>query len=123
MKLRITIDGKTYEAEVEAVEDDELPLTEYAPPHSSAPAAAQPETRVAGPVPGETKTCQSPVTGLVVEVNVEPGQAVATGDLLMVLESMKMETNLTAPRDAIVKSVHATAGDPVKMSQLLIEFE
>lgn len=108
---------------MEAVEDDEPPLTEYAPPHSSAPAAAQPETRAAGPVAGQIKTCQSPVTGLVVKVNVEPGQAVAAGDLLVVLESMKMETNLTAPRDAIVKSVHAAAGDPVKMNQLLIEFE
>ena len=41
----------------------------------------------------------------------------------MVLEAMKMETNLTAPRDALVKSVHAAMGDSVKFNQLLIEFE
>jgi methylmalonyl-CoA carboxyltransferase 1.3S subunit len=123
LKLRITIDGKTYLAEVEMVDEVEPPLTEYAPPYSPPAGPTHPGIRAANLDPGYAKTCQSPVTGLVTKVNVVPGQAVAAGQLLMVLEAMKMETNLTAPRDAVVKSVHAAAGDSVKFNQLLIEFE
>ena len=61
--------------------------------------------------------------GLVIKVNVEPGQAVEAGEVLMVLEAMKMETNMTAPRAGTVKSVHVKPGDPVKVDQLLVEFE
>ncbi len=123
MKLRITIDGKAYEAEVEALDEDEPPMAEYAPPYPSPAAPVHPDTRAAGPDAGDVKTCQSPVTGLVMKVNVEPGQPVLAGQLLMVLEAMKMETNLTAPRAAIIKSVQAAAGDSVKINQILVEFE
>jgi len=61
--------------------------------------------------------------GLVIKVNVRPGQAVEAGELVLVLEAMKMETNVTAPRAAIVKSVHVAAGDPVKLNQVLLELE
>ena len=47
----------------------------------------------------------------------------AAGALMVVLEAMKMETNVTAPRAGTVKSVHVTPGDPVKVNQLLVEFE
>ena len=67
--------------------------------------------------------CDSPVTGLVIKVNVEPGQAVEAGALMVVLEAMKMETNVTAPRAGTVKSVHVKPGDPVKVNQLLMEIE
>lgn len=123
MKLRITIDGKTYVAEVETVDEEEPPLTEYAPPYAPPAAPAYPEIRAAHLDAAYAKTCLSPVTGLVTKVNIVAGQAVAAGQLLMVLEAMKMETNLTAPRDAHVKCVHAAAGDSVKFNQLLIEFE
>ena len=70
------------------------------------------------------KSCaRSPVMGLVIKVNVEPGQAVEAGALMLVLEAMKMETKVTAPRAATVKSVHVKPGDPVKVNQLLVEFE
>ncbi len=71
----------------------------------------------------EGKICRSPVMGLVIKVNVEPGQAVEAGELVVVLEAMKMETNLAAPRAGIVKSLHVKPGDPVKVNQLLLEME
>ena len=61
--------------------------------------------------------------GLVIKVNVKPGQPVQAGDLMMVLEAMKMETNVTAPRTGIVKSVHMAPGDSVKLNQIVVEFE
>jgi biotin carboxyl carrier protein len=51
------------------------------------------------------------------------GQSVATNDLLLVLEAMKMETRVTAPAAGRVKSVNVKAGDSVKLGQVLIEFD
>ena len=69
------------------------------------------------------KACQSPVMGLAIKVNVEPGQAVEAGELILVLEAMKMETLVTAPHSGTVKAVHVKAGDSVKLNQVLVEFE
>ncbi|MGB8262031.1 MAG: biotin/lipoyl-containing protein [Terracidiphilus sp.] len=125
MKLQIKVDGKTYEVEVEILDDGvEPPVPEFAqyqPAPASFPGAL-------APLPGEQsgddpKICRSPVTGLVIRVNVEPGQSVEANDLLMVLESMKMETNVTAANAATVKSIHVGAGDSVKLNQVIVEFE
>jgi methylmalonyl-CoA carboxyltransferase small subunit len=56
-------------------------------------------------------------------VNVAPGQAVQANDLLLVLEAMKMETNITAHSAGTVKQVRVTPGDPVKVNQVVVEFE
>ncbi|MEZ0370687.1 MAG: biotin/lipoyl-containing protein [Candidatus Sericytochromatia bacterium] len=64
---------------------------------------------------------EAPLTGKVILVDATPGAAVAKGATLVVLESMKMETALSAPMDATVKSVHCAAGDQVGNGQLLIE--
>ncbi len=124
MKLRITIDGKIYEAEVEVLEDDEVqePASEpsYRAAQSTAGSLAQnPE----GAWSEDGKLCHSPVMGLVVRVHVAPGQVVAAGAPVLVLEAMKMETNLTAPRAGTVKTVHVQPGDSVKNGQMLLEFE
>lgn len=129
MKLRITIDGKTYEAEVEILEDEdsEHPYVPYTP---------APATYSGNPVPRATmpasvvdindnggKVCRSPVTGLVIQVNVVPGQEVQSNDLLMVLEAMKMENQVTATHPGKVKSVNVAPGSSVKVQQVLLEFE
>lgn len=131
LKLQITIDGKIYEAEVEVLEDDESPEQPSYPPYQPPPATFQ-SLPVHGPqVPakatmgnaGEEKVCRSPVTGLVIKVNVEPGQAVAANELIMVLEAMKMEANVTACCTGTVKSVNVKPGDSVKLHQVIVEFE
>jgi methylmalonyl-CoA carboxyltransferase small subunit len=122
LKLQITIDGKAYEVDVEVVEEDENPQApSYTPQHAmSAMAGGAHHSSLWD---GEEKVCQSPVIGLVIQVNAKPGQTVAAGGLLMVLEAMKMETNVTAPRAAKVKNVHVAQGDSVKVNQILIELE
>jgi methylmalonyl-CoA carboxyltransferase small subunit len=128
LKLQITIDGKAYEVDVEVLEDEEsAPAPSYAVRHAthannSHAAGSHAQDQSAG-WDGEGRICQSPVMGLVIKVNVRPGQAVEAGELVLVLEAMKMETNVTAPRAATVKSVHVAAGDPVKLNQVLLEFE
>ena len=60
--------------------------------------------------------------GLVLSLKVAEGQAVSAGDPLLVLEAMKMENEIKAPFDAVVKSVNVSAGDAVQNGQLLIGF-
>ena len=131
MKLQIAIDGKTYEAEVEVLEDDAMPRQPNFGPYPPLPATVQ-SMPVAGtqtPAPavqesaGEDKLCRSPVTGVVIKVVVEPGQAIEANDLLMVLEAMKMETNVTAHNAGKVKTVRVAAGGAVKVNQVVVEFE
>jgi methylmalonyl-CoA carboxyltransferase small subunit len=120
LKLRITIDGTTYEADVEVVEEEEK-AEEGEGSLYEEPIHAVEEPDASGAV--NQNECRSPVMGLVIRVEVEAGQKVETGQQVMLLEAMKMETHLTAPRACKVKSVHVAAGDPVKVDQLLIEFE
>lgn len=128
MKLRITIDGKAYEAEVEILDADgaapEYPP--YPPVSATYLAASPPETVIPAPTgnpAANDKECRSPVTGMVIKVEVAPGQMVQANDVLMVLESMKMEMQVTAERAAVVKSVPVAQGSSVKVNQLLVEFE
>lgn len=130
MKLQVTVEGKTYEVEVEILEEDEAArppgFGSYQPP-APTPPMPSPGTQFQssgnwGEADGE-KVCRSPITGLVIRVSVEPGQAVQANDLLMVLEAMKMENSVTAPAAATVKNVCVTPGDPVKVGQVLVEFE
>ena len=128
MKLQITIDGKAYAVDVEVLEDEESQQTQENSPHHAAHNAGDGHVRsdthkIRAARGMQRKSCRSPVMGLVIKVNVEPGQAVEAGALLLVLEAMKMETKVTAPRAATVKSVHVKQGDPVKVNQLLVEFE
>ncbi len=124
MKLQITIDGKAYAVDVELLEDEESQQTpDPSPYHAAHDAVSGHAQNSGGTWDANEKLCTSPVMGLVITVNVEPGQVVEAGALLLVLEAMKMETKVTAPRTATVKSVHVKQGDPVKVNQLLTEFE
>jgi methylmalonyl-CoA carboxyltransferase small subunit len=133
LKLQISIDGKTYETEVEVLEDDAMPRQPsygpYQPLHATVPStpvagaqAPSPAAKEATESASEDKLCRSPVTGIVIKVNVDPGQAIQANDLIMVLEAMKMETNVTAHRAGTVKSVRVAQGDAVKLNQVVVEF-
>jgi methylmalonyl-CoA carboxyltransferase small subunit len=71
----------------------------------------------------EDKVCRSPIAGIVVKVTAQPGQSIQTGDTLLVLEAMKMETNITAPVSGKVLKINVGQGDAVQGGQVLVEFE
>ena len=125
MKLRITIEGKIYEADVEILEDaeSEHPYVPYTPPPVSYTPVSLPPVPSAFEPNGDATVCRSPVTGLVIKVNIEPGQTVEANDVLMVLESMKMENNVMATHAGTVKSVSVAPGSSVKVHQVLLDFE
>ena len=127
MKLKITIDSKNYEVDVEVAE----PEAAGAPPrfHQSveSSAARSAVTVAAPPVDAapanEGKVCRSPVSGIVASVAAKEGQSLKVGDELLVLEAMKMETQVTAAVAGRVASVKIKAGDSVQAGQVLVEFE
>jgi methylmalonyl-CoA carboxyltransferase small subunit len=129
LKLQIAIDGKTYEVEVEVLQEDApsrppsyLPYP-TAPSTIQSPAVTRPQPEVSNGNVIEAKVCRSPVAGVVIRVNIQPGQQLQANDLMMVLEAMKMETNVTAPSAGIVKTIKVQPQDAVKVNQVLVEFE
>ncbi|MGO4882584.1 MAG: acetyl-CoA carboxylase biotin carboxyl carrier protein subunit [Bryobacteraceae bacterium] len=128
MKLRITVDQKVYEVDVEVAEDDRTPAGAayaYTPAAPTALPSAPPPPRAAAPDANvdESKVCRSPVAGIVVRVNAQTGQQIQANDPLLVLEAMKMETNITSPVAGKIKAINANVGDGVQVGQVLIEFE
>ena len=65
----------------------------------------------------------SPMPATVVAINAAPGQSVSQGDTLIVLEAMKMELPIKAPRNGVIKAVHCATGDLVQPGVNLLEFE
>ena len=127
MKLKLTINEKTYEVDVEAAEP-EAPAAPKGYAVDPAPVrlpAAPPASAPAAPVAtaNEDKVCRSPVAGIVVKVVAQPGQTLQVGDILLVLEAMKMETNITAPVAGKVAAIKVAAGESVASGQIVAEFE
>ena len=130
MKYKVTLNGRTYEVEVEA--GKAMLLDEYeaivpaaapvaAPVAAPAPVAvpaAAPAPAAAAPVAGEAVT--APMPGNILKVNVPAGQAVKEGDVLVVLEAMKMENEILAPKACTVKQVLVSKGATVDTGATLV---
>ena len=121
MKYVVSLNGKNYEVEVtesEAVLTKvtdtpvQAPATAPVQPAAPAPAAA------AAPVSGGTNVI-SPMPGTILSVNVTVGQAVKAGDVLMVLEAMKMENDIVASADGTVKQLLVSKGSTVNTDDVL----
>ena len=122
MKYKVTLKGKTYEVEVNQGEAMILDEYEAAAPVPSAPAApvapaasAAPSPAPAAPAPAaaEGEKVSSPMPGTIVRVDVKAGQKVKQGEVLAVLEAMKMENEIMAPHDATVVQVLVNKGTKV----------
>jgi methylmalonyl-CoA carboxyltransferase small subunit len=128
MKLKINIDGREYEADIEVLEEERHepvgPGAGRAVARRPAPATGGPALD-AGSVPSasDDKVCRSPIVGIVVAVSVGAGQEVSVGETLLVLEAMKMESNIVSPVAGRIKAVSVLPGESVKKGQLLVEFE
>jgi len=126
MKLKIDIDNKSHEVEVEVAESEaatgpqRLQAMESSAMRTPMPSAAPPTVETSNVA--EDKVCRSPVSGVVASVTAQAGQTLQVGDVLLVLEAMKMETQVTAPVSGKVAAVKVKAGDGVQAGQILVEF-
>ena len=119
MKYKVTLNGRTYEVEVEA--GKAMLLDEYeaiVPTAAPAAPAAAPAPAAAAPVAGDAVT--APMPGNILKVNVTAGQAVKEGDVLVVLEAMKMENEILAPKACTVKQVLVSKGATVDTGATLV---
>jgi biotin carboxyl carrier protein len=132
-KFAITVNGNTYEVEVEEIGGAPVyaaapvaaPVAAPAPvaaapaaPKAAAPAAAPKAAAPAGAA-GANKV-NSPMPGTILDVKVSVGQAVKNGQVLCILEAMKMENEIAAPCDGVVASINVTKGATVNTGDLLL---
>lgn len=124
MKYVVTLNGKDYEVEVDEL--SEAIVTNVAPtaaPAQAAPVAAQPSAPAAAPAPapvsGSGIAVKAPMPGTILKVNVTAGQSVKAGDIMFILEAMKMENEIVAPSDGTVSQVVAAKGSSVATDDVL----
>jgi len=128
MQLKVTVNGVAYDVEVD-VEPEPQPALgaifmtggSFAPPPAAATAGATAGANVEASSTGSGEGVRAPLNGTVSRILVEDGQAIETGDVVVVLEAMKMETEITAPQAGVVGSVLVAPGDAVTGGQLLLE--
>lgn len=105
---KVNVNGNVYEITIEVIDKADIKA-----PAAKAPAAAP----VAAPAGAQT--ISAPMPGTILKVNVSNGQAVKKGDVLMVLEAMKMENEILAPNDGTVSSVNVAQGATVESGTVL----
>lgn len=108
--FRVNVNGNTYEVQLEEISASEI---KSAPVQNTAPAAP------AAAAPAGGKEVNAPIAGTILTVNVSTGSAVKAGDVLMVLEAMKMENEICAPCDGKITSVAVSGGASVQSGALL----
>ncbi len=119
MKLKVTVNGTVYDVDVE-VEEEKPQLGAILIGGSS----AYSPTPVAAKAPATSSNALTAnLAGTVVKILVQPGDSVAAGDTVLVLEAMKMETEVTAPHDGTVGHVAVSVGDAVQSGQVLLEWD
>jgi biotin carboxyl carrier protein len=149
MKLKITVHGVAYEVDVEVLDPGEGFAPTSALPQmaaanggttgagaggaaglGAADSGGTARVRPVGPPPrphapggdDSISVVRSPIAGTVIEVKCKPGDDVVVGDVLLVIEAMKMNTNIAAPRAGKIKGVEVAAGDAVREGVNLVEF-
>ena len=120
--VEVTVDGETFQVEIEGLEG----LAPPPPSRRRSSSTAQPVS----PPPSTSPTAvfsdnvlRSPMPGRVLSIMVRPGDAVAAGDEVCVVEAMKMEQSIRSTRDGVVKEVHVQPMDSVSLDDPLVELE
>ena len=126
MKYKVTLNNRVYEVEVEQGEAmlvDEYELAAPAAPAPAAPAApvaAAAPAAVAAPVSvAAGEAVKSPMPGTILKINVTQGQQVNEGDVIMVLEAMKMENEIVATRSGTIAQIAVSKGAVVETGAVL----
>jgi biotin carboxyl carrier protein len=137
-KFKVKVNNKNYDVEVEELSAQQ---SEQYAPMEQIPAQPKVENRITPPTPKKVvkKTVptpkpqvsvsegevviESPMAGLIVDVLVSAGKQVKRGDVLLILEAMKMENNILSTKDGIIKSINVSKGQEVEVGAPLIIIE
>ena len=121
----ITVNGTPYNVTVEDANGSAAPVAaapapEAAPTSAPAPAPAAAPAAPAAPAAAGSVSVDAPMPGNILDIKVSNGASVKAGDVLLILEAMKMENEIVAPQDGTVASVNVNKGDTVEAGQTLV---
>ena len=130
MKYVATLNGKKYEVEIERVDEYRpldrgaqvsapAPILAAAPAPKAAPAPAPAPAPAAAPSAGG-QTVEAPMPGKILDIKVKVGDAVSYGQCVIVMEAMKMETEIVAPAAGTVAAINVSTGDSVETGAVLV---
>ncbi len=121
-KFNVKVNGKSYQVEVE--EAGAVPETAPGPTPPSRTPPPAPAPRVAPPpVPAGGGNVTAPMPGTILEIKVKPGDTVAQGEILLILEAMKMENEIPSPTAGKISSISVEKGAVVSSGDLLLVIE
>lgn len=134
MKYVATLNGKKYEVEIERVDEYRpldrgaqasapAPILAAAPAPKAAPAPAPAPAPAAAPAAAPSaggQTVEAPMPGKILDIKVKVGDAVGYGQCVIVMEAMKMETEIVAPAAGTVASINVSTGDSVETGAVLV---
>lgn len=126
-KFRVRVGEKTFDVEVEEVTEAKSMIDTGGPPSASVPSVTSPivapRTEPAATYAAEGRFVRAPLPGRVLAVRVRVGDLVKAGDTVLVLESMKMENEIVAPRSGVVRKIHVAEQASVNYGDNLVEIE
>lgn len=136
-KMHVTVNGIRFDVEVEVYEDDEqspylfgghnIPTPKRQENYSNIQANALMSSQIKKvtqkKMESDIKSLSSPINGIILEVLIKEGDSVKEHDRLFVLESMKMKTDISSPRDGKISSIQVKVGDKIEAGQLLLKYE
>lgn len=131
-KFIVNVNGKSYEVEVEEVGGSAQTIVSSpapaapAQPKAAAPApkaAPKAESKPAQAVPQGAEVVEAPMPGTILDIKVNQGDTVKKGQVLLILEAMKMENEIMAPRDGKVTAINTSKGSSVNVGDPLVSLE
>lgn len=127
-KFIVTVNGKKYDVEVEEVKSDisgsKKSAEESVVKKEDTPTStSQSQVKPVQEVPEGATTVNAPMPGTILDIKVNVGQPVKRGDVLLILEAMKMENEITAPQDGIVAAINISKGASVNTGDVLLSLK